>query len=84
MPKDVNKMIDLFKKHVPWRWLVYIIPSFLTLAPDSLKTQDMCNEAVRIDPWLLYDVSDYLKTQEMCNEAIEKSTMDAAQCITSF
>ena len=77
-------MIDLFKKHVPWRWLVYIIPSFLSLAPDSLKTQDMCNEAVRTDPWLLYDVSDYLKTQEMCNEAIEKSTMDAVQCITSF
>ena len=65
-------MIDLFKKHVPWRWFVYIIPSFLTLAPDSLKTQEMCNEAVRIDLWLLYDVSDYLKTQEMCNEAIEK------------
>ena len=30
----------------------------------------MCNEALRIDPWLLHDVPDYLKTQEMCNEAV--------------
>ena len=55
-------MIDLFKKHVPRKWLVYIRPSFLTLVPDDLKTHEMCNEAVRIDPWLLYDVSTYLKT----------------------
>ena len=59
-------------KHVPWKWLVYIGPSFLTLVPDDLKTQEMCNEAARIDPWLLYDVPDYLKTQEMRNEAIKK------------
>ena len=66
-------MSDLFKKHVPWKWLVYIKPSFLTLATDDLKTQEMCNEAVRIDPLLMYDVRDYLKTQEMCNEAIKKA-----------
>ena len=73
-PKDVSKMIDLFKKYVPWKWLVYIRPSFLTLVPDDLKTQEMCNEAVRIDPWPLYDVSDNLKSQEICNEAIEKAS----------
>ena len=72
-PKNVNKMIGLFKKRVPWKWLVYIRPRFSTLFPDDLKTQEMCNEAVCIDPWLLYDVLDYLKTQKMCNEAIEKA-----------
>ena len=25
----------------------------------------MCNEAVEVNPWQLYDVPDYLKTQEM-------------------
>ena len=49
-------MIDLLKKHVLWKWLVYIRSNVLTLIPDDLKTQEMCNEAVRIDPWLLYDV----------------------------
>ena len=62
-------MIDLLKKHVLWKWLVYIRSNVLTLIPDDLKTQEMCNEAVRIDPWLLYDVPDYLKTQKMCNKA---------------
>ena len=58
-------MIDLFRKYVPWRWLVYIRPSLLTLVPDDSKTQELCNEAVRIDPWLLYDVPNCLKTQEV-------------------
>ena len=52
---------------------MYIRPSFLTLVPDDLKTHEMCNEAVRINPWLLYDVPNYLKTYEMCDEAIEKT-----------
>ena len=63
-------MIDLFKKHVSWKCLVYIRPSFLTLFLDELKTQEMCNEAVRIDPWLLYNIPNYLETQKMCNEAV--------------
>ena len=66
-------MIDLFKKYVPWKWLVYIRPSFLTLVSDDLKTQEMCNEAVSIDPWLLHDFLDYLKTQEISNKAITKA-----------
>ena len=56
--KCVNKTIDLFKKHVLWQWLVYIRPNVLRLVPDDLKTQEMCNEAIQIDPWLLYDVPD--------------------------
>ena len=37
---------------------MYIGSSLLTLVPDNLKTQEMCNEAVNIDPWLLFDVPD--------------------------
>ena len=37
--------------------------------PDHLKTQEMCNEAVRIEPTLLVFVPDRFKKQEMCNEA---------------
>ena len=50
----------------------------------DLKTQGMCKQAVRIDPWILYDVPDHLKTQEMCNEVIKKSTMAAVRCARSF
>ena len=52
---------------------MYIRPSFLTLVPDNLNTQEICNEALCIHPWLLYSVPDYLKVQETCNEAIENS-----------
>ena len=38
-----------------------------------LKDPRNVQEAVRINQWLLYDVSDYLKTQEMCNEVIKKA-----------
>ena len=54
---------------------MYIRPSFSTLVPDGLKTQEMCYESVCIDPWLLHDVSNYLKTQEMCNKAIKKAQL---------
>ena len=66
--------MSVMLKYIPRKWLVCIRSSFLTLVPDDIKTQEMCNEAVRIDPWLLHDVSDYLKTQEMCNEAIKKAS----------
>ena len=45
------------------RWVIEI--------PDHLKTQEVCDEAVRIGPWSLRYVPDHLKTQEMCNEAIK-------------
>ena len=44
----------------------------LAYVPDHFKTEEMCNEAVLVDPWLMYDVPDYLKTQEMCNEVVKK------------
>ena len=40
--------------------------------PDHLKTQEMCNEAVRREPYTLECVPDHLKTREMCNKAVEE------------
>ena len=31
----------------------------------------MCNEALEVNSWLLYDVPDYLKTQKMCDKVVE-------------
>ena len=36
-------------KYVPWNWLVYTRPSFLTLVPDDLRDQETCNKAVEKD-----------------------------------
>ena len=51
--------------------LLEIIPVWIREIPDNLKTQEMCNEAMRIEPYSLAFVSDYFKTQEMCDTAIE-------------
>ena len=40
----------------PWRMIC---------VPDQYKTQEMCNEEVRIEQWLLRGVPDPFKTQEM-------------------
>ena len=45
--------------------------SWIITIPDHLKTQEMCNEAVRIKPLSLVYVLDYLKTQEMCLEVVQ-------------
>ena len=34
----------------------------------------MCNEAVEIDPWQLYDVPDYLKTQKICDDVAQRDS----------
>ena len=44
--------------------------SWIITIPDHLKTQEMCNEAVRINPLSLTYVSDRFKTQEMCLEVV--------------
>ena len=46
------------------------VPRWIKEIPDHLKTQEMCNEAVRMKPWSLKFVPDWYKTQEMCNEAV--------------
>ena len=47
-------------------------PHWIIEIPNHLKTQEMCIEAVRIEPISLAYVPDHLKTQEMCNEAVCK------------
>ena len=34
----------------------------------------MCNDAVDLDPWSLYDVPDYLKTQVMCDDVVQRDS----------
>ena len=31
----------------------------------------MCDKALEVDPWSLYDVPDLLKTQQMCGKAVK-------------
>ena len=45
----------------------------LELIPDQYKTQEMCNEAVEKNPWVLELVPDQFVTQKMGDEAVEKS-----------
>ena len=40
--------------------------------PDHLKTQEMCNKAVDLNPRTLRHVPDRFITQEMCDKAIMK------------
>ena len=44
--------------------------SWLKVVPDHLKMQEMCNEAVHIEPLSLAYVPDRFKTEEMRNEAV--------------
>ena len=40
----------------------------MAYASDHFKTQEMCNEAVTHNPYVLRFISVHLKTQEMCDE----------------
>ena len=51
--------------------LLEIIPVWIREIPDNLKTQEMCNEATRIEPYSLPFVPDCSKAQEMCDKAIQ-------------
>ena len=55
----VSPDLKIINKH--HHWIVTI--------PVHLKTEEICNEAVRTEPLLLVYVPDHFKTQEMCNEA---------------
>ena len=49
------------------------VPNWIKEIPDDLKTQEMWDEALHMDPHLLEFVPDYLKTQEMCNETVRST-----------
>ena len=46
------------------------VPRWVREMPEHLKTQEMCNEAVRIEPNSLPYVTDQYKTEAMCSEAV--------------
>ena len=39
--------------------------------PDHLKTQEICSETVRREPYTLRYAADHLKTQRICEKAVE-------------
>ena len=49
-------------------------PAGFFLVSDHFKTQEMCNDALDVDPWQLNDVPDYLKTQRMCGHAVQRDS----------
>ena len=51
--------------------LLEIIPIWVREIPDNLKTQEISNEAMRIEPYSLAFVPDCFKTQEMCDKAFK-------------
>ena len=52
--------------------LLEIIPIWIREIPDNLKTQEISNEAMHIEPYsFLAFVPDCFKTQEMCDKAFK-------------
>ena len=51
--------------------LLEIIPAWIREISDHLKTQETCNEVMRIEPYSLAFVPDCFKTQEICDKAVE-------------
>ena len=49
-----------------------IRPATFCLIRDHFKTQEMCIEAVEVDPWELHDVPDHFKALEICDEALRE------------
>ena len=46
------------------------VPRWIREIPGHLKTQEMCEEAVGIQPRSLAFFPDQIKTEKMCNEAV--------------
>ena len=51
--------------------LLKIILVWIRETPDHLKTQEMCDEAMRIEPYSLAFAPDLFKTQKMSDKSIE-------------
>ena len=47
-------------------------PCLLENVPDCLLTQEMCDIAVRMEPWSLRIIIDHLKSQEMYDESVAR------------
>ena len=46
------------------------VPRWIREIPGHLKTQEMGNVAVHIEPYSLEAAQDHLKTHKMCNKAV--------------
>lgn len=47
-------------------------PCMMLFVFHHLRTQEMCNKVMCIEPYSLEFVPDYFKKQEMCNEVVRK------------
>ena len=61
-PKS-NKMVDFIYQLVNFL-------GWLKETPEHLKTQEICNEAVQMEPCTMTFVPDHFKTHDMCNKAV--------------
>ena len=48
------------------------VPRWIIEVSNHLKTKEMCDEAVRMEPYSLEFVPDRLKTEDMCIEAVRR------------
>ena len=71
-PNGINKIIDLFKM-VIWYTIEGTRAGLLYTLKYVPGAQEVINEEVRREPFLLEHVPDHFKKQEMCEEAVEKS-----------
>ena len=71
--------------------LLEIVPIWIREIPDLLKAQEICNEAVDIEPCSFVYVPDHLITQEIGNEAVRREsysygmfliTLRCRKCVT--
>ena len=46
---------------------------WIKVKPDNLKTQEMYNKTVHIEPHLLAYVPDHFKKQEMCDKTVTRN-----------
>ena len=56
----------------------------LLFVPDHFKTQDVCNEVVRREPYNLRYAPDHLKTQEICDETVHTEPLSLAYVPDGF
>ena len=51
---------------------------------DWYKTQEMCNKAVDIFPFVFDSVPDWYKTQEMCHKVVSKEPFTLKNCLDRY
>ena len=76
-PKVINKMgvLKVIEAVATKNHFYEPASEYLKETPEHLKTQEMCDEAVRIHPAAFFFIPDHIKTQSMC---------DGAACIEPY